>query len=635
MRHAMKYGLVVLCALCFCGALAACGEEKKTELSAPENFRMDDEILYWDEVDGATKYYVYLEGSGTYVSEPSFDTFGLITEKGTHPIEVIALGDEKSTMESEPAVYEYTVEYQGYMYRETGKGGYEITSDPDDPPQGLLLIPEEINGKPVTKIAETGFMNCTKITALIFPDSLDDFGISAFYGCTSLTRVKLSPYLTEIHDLMFACCTSLWDCELPALVEKISGGAFENCPSLKELYIPASATKLFNTSWEGNRLEHIEIAEENPVFYSEGNCIIRRADKELVVGCGASVIPDDVVSIGREAFRSMGITEMPIIPPSVTSIKSSAFAGNPMTSFVLPANVTEFGDTLFWDCDIENLSVADGNKMYYSKGNCILTREDNTVVLGCKNSIIPPEARAIGQRAFMDCKSLKEIEIPSNIEEIGDEAFYECQDLKEVAISSGVEEIGDYVFYGCKSLRHLYLAYGLKKMGKDVFSYCWSLDGIAIPESLAEITTDSFSNSFANLYMAWKSRPDGWPSFYSAGKEYGCTLAYDEEGYCYLVCTDKISYDEDVGHFKFCSLPDFGYFFKAPQRRGYTFAGWATEEGGEVVFETEFFSGIIEGLGYSQYAEFMCTLFDEDRTEAYQKLKDKTLYAVWVPNQES
>lgn len=610
MKHAMKYGLVVLCALCFCGALAACGEEKKTELSAPENFRMDDEILYWDEVEGATKYYVYLEGSGTYVSEPSFDTFGLITEKGTHPIEVIALGDEKSTVESEPAVYEYTVEYQGYMYRETGKGGYEIAADPDDPPQGLLLIPEEIDGKPVTKIIDKSFADCTKITAVILPDSLTNYGVASFLNCTSLRRVKLPLYLTEIEDHLFAGCTCLWDCELPALVEKISIGAFRNCPSLKELYIPASATKLFNTSWEGNRLEHIEIAEENPVYYSEGNCIISRADKELVVGCGASVIPDDVVSIGYGAFSDAGITEMPIIPPSVTSIKSYAFARNPMTSFVLPAKVTEIGDNIFASCDIENLSVAEGNKKYYSKGNCILTREDNTVVLGCKNSIIPPEARAIGQRAFMDCKSLKEIEIPSNIEEIGDMAFCECENI-----------------------RHIYFADGIKKLGDYVFEYCWSLDGIAIPESLTEITLDSFSSSFATLYMAWESRPDGWPiGFRDAAAEYGCTLAYDEEGYCYVIRTGKIS--SNVG---FTLLPDFGVFIKAPQRRGYTFAGWATEEGGEVVYKPEIHSGIQTEMftNHKQYTEFLCTLIGEHATDAYQKLKDKTLYAVWVPNQES
>ncbi len=608
MKHALKYGLVALCAVCLCGALAACGEEKKTELSAPENFRMEDEVLYWDEVEGATKYYVYLEGSGTYVSEPSFDTFGLITESGIHPIEVIALGDEKSTMESEPAVYEYTVRYQGFMYRETGKGGYEITANPDDPPKGLLLIPEEIDGKPVTEIVAQGFMNCTEITAAILPDNLANLGPSAFYGCTSLRRVKLPSYLTEIADLMFLNCTSLWDCELPALVEEVSIGAFENCSSLKEVYIPASATKLFGNPWRGTRLEHIEIAEGNPVYYSEGNCIIRRADKELVTGCGASVIPNDVVSIGSWAFSGTGITEM-AIPQSVTSIKSYAFTGNPMTSFVLPAGVTEIGDTIFSGCDIESLSVAEGNKKYYGKGNCILTREDNTVVLGCKNSVIPPEARAIGQSAFMGCDGLREIEIPSNIEEIGDEAFRECQNL-----------------------RRIYLANGLKKIGSSVFYYCWSLDGIAIPESVTEIATDAFIRSRSYIYMAWgkESQPGDFyinDTYGINGYCFDCTLAYDEEGYCYVVSTNQLEAGEN-------------YFFysiswaAAPIRRGYTFAGWATEEGGEVVFQPEIFSGTESEMftGHTQEVEQTRVRFGEDDHEVFQKLMGLTLYAVWIPN---
>lgn len=606
--------LILLFAASLLGAFAACGEgEKKTQLSVPENLRMEDEVLHWDEVAGATQYLVYFGEKGQYTSDPQFDTFGLITEEGSYPIEVIALGDDESTIESDPAVFEYTVTYQGFMYRETADGGYEITANPEDPPRGFLLIPETIDGTPVTGIVDKGFIHCTGITAAILPDSINDLGFSVFYGCTSLKRVKLPSYLSTIPINMFADCTSLWDFSFPAGVEKISAAAFLNCSSLKELIIPASATELLGSPWKGNRLERIEVEEGNSVYYSEGNCVVTRAEKKLVLGCAASAIPDDVVSIGNMAFARAGIEGIEI-PESVKTIDAFAFLGNPMKNFVLPAGVTGFEARILEGCDLESLSVAEGNKTFYGEGNCVITRDTNTIALGCNNSVIPSVAERIGPSAFAACEGLKEIAVPSNIKEIGDSAFADC-----------------------KNLRRIYLSDGLKRIGESAFQYCWSLDGIAIPESVTEIVSGAFYMSGAMLYMACdrESKPSGWDAdFMKDGiceYFYGCNLAYDEEGYCYVVSTDKLLITGSGADLSFSMSIEP----KAPCRRGYVFAGWAIESGGEIVFDAEIFTGILTEITthHQQEAEYTYTAFGEGPSiDDFREIEGKTLYAVWVPN---
>ena len=114
---------------------------------------------------------------------------------------------------------------------------------------------------------------------------------------------------------------------------------------------------------------------------------------------------------------------------------------------------------------------------------------------------------------------------------------------------------------------------------------------------------------------------------------YGCTLAYDADGYCYVVSTNKLETGSEHSLYFSWSLSTDA---KTPCRRGYTFAGWATEEGGEVVFEPEFSSGIHQEFptGHEQYAEYMHTVFDETSPQkAHEKLMDKTLHAVWIPNE--
>lgn len=54
---------------------------------------------------------------------------------------------------------------------------------------GNLIIPDTIDGLPVTGIGDNAYKDCTTLTSIIIPNSITTIGSSVFYNCTSLTEV--------------------------------------------------------------------------------------------------------------------------------------------------------------------------------------------------------------------------------------------------------------------------------------------------------------------------------------------------------------------------------------------------------------------------------------------------------------
>lgn len=90
--------------------------------------------------------------------------------------------------------------------------------------EGDVVIPSEIGGLPVTRIAESAFKENNTLRSVIIPDSVVEIGANAFYSCKSLQKVVLSKNVTEIKDNTFAF-SSLKQINLEH-VSVFSGGAF-------------------------------------------------------------------------------------------------------------------------------------------------------------------------------------------------------------------------------------------------------------------------------------------------------------------------------------------------------------------------------------------------------------------------
>lgn len=150
-----------------------------------------------------------------------------------------------------------------------------------------------------------------------------------------------------------------------------------------------------------------------------------------------------VTSINESAFNGCSLTSI-TIPDSVTSIDNYAFSGcNGLTSINIPNSVISIGTLAFGDCSsLASITVENDNAIYDSRDNCnaIIETDSDTLVVGCKSTIIPDSVTSIGNYAFKGCSSLALIKIPDSVTWIGDSAFEHCNSLKEVYYSGSNEQ---------------------------------------------------------------------------------------------------------------------------------------------------------------------------------------------------
>ena len=329
--------------------------------------------------------------------------------------------------------------------------------------------------------------------------------------------------VTAIHDYAFYCNRDITSVSIPATVVSIGGNAFTGAENLVS----------------------ITVAADNPVLDSRNNCnaIIETATNTLIVGCQATIIPETVTTIGKEAFEFQeNLTAITIpnsvtlikerafvrtglrqltIPGSVTTIESSAFDScSQLTSLnmeegveriggrvffqctklpgvTIPSSVTSIGSSVFLYCyAISEMSVESGNTVYDSRNGCnaIIETATNTLVVGCQSTQIPATVTAIGEHAFSSCINLTSIEIPSSVTSIGEYAFSGCSNLQSFVIPNSVKEIGMSAFNSCKKLEELVIPNSVTSMGIGVFSFCEGLTSLTIGSGLDTIPSSTFAN---------------------------------------------------------------------------------------------------------------------------------------------
>lgn len=85
-----------------------------------------------------------------------------------------------------------------------------------------VIIPDS-----VIEIGDSAFEKCVGITDIIIPDSVTEIGYSAFYGCKKLSSIKLSANITEIEDKTFFDCWALESIDIPEGVTTLGSGVFD------------------------------------------------------------------------------------------------------------------------------------------------------------------------------------------------------------------------------------------------------------------------------------------------------------------------------------------------------------------------------------------------------------------------
>ena len=323
-----------------------------------------------------------------------------------------------------------TLEYLSYSINDDG---IHIT-DCDISASGDLVIPDKIEGQPVTAIEGRAFRYCESISNITIPDSVTSIGEEAFSNCFALRSIVIPDGVTSIEEGTFFRCISLSNIVIPDSITSIGSSAFESCYSLSNIELPKNITSI-----------------EDCTFYS-------------CTSLSNFEIQENISSIGGWAFASC------------TSL----------TEITIPEGVTEIGDVPFIGCSkLEKIKVDENNKYYDSRENCnaIIETETNTLIQGCENTVIPESITSFGEGAFALITGLTEITIPKSITYIAPRAFMGCTSLSDITIPDSITDIDDCAFDGCISLKSIYIPSSVVSVGYGLFRRCYSLDSIVVDEN--------------------------------------------------------------------------------------------------------------------------------------------------------
>jgi predicted small lipoprotein YifL len=317
-----------------------------------------------------------------------------------------------------------------------------------------VTIPAAISGVAVTEFVPNAFARNTRIISVVIPEGVTDVpggpshnkSVGAFEGCSSLQSVLLPSTLKSIDEWAFA------------------GSA------LTSLTLPDGLREIGDDAFYGER-----------TYSNEGFNVSAGINKIQTL-----VIPDSVISIGRDAFRDCGIQTLKL-GSGLTTIGISTFADNRIKDLTIPDSVTAINAIAFVSCGIETLNLGKG-----------LTRIGRRAF--ASNQIaeltIPAQVTTIEAEAFSGNR-ISALVIPNSVTNI-EEGVFKDNRIAELTIPAQVKTIGEEAFSG-NQISALVIPNGVTLLGRDSFANN-PLVSVTIPPSLAASGNDAgFSGAFSGM----------------------------------------------------------------------------------------------------------------------------------------
>ena len=418
---------------------------------------------------------------------------------------------------------------------------------------GEVVIPAEIDNKPVTKIADMAFMAssvpaATNITKITIPDSVTTIGAGVFFGCnrlqevvfpenvsipstasmfrdcTALQSVTIPQNVTSLDMYMFQNCesletisfpegsllvliqmlalkkTAIQEIELPKNLEKIESQAFEDCKKLTDITIHDKVTSISTSAFNNIPKEQLTIhgiAGSYAFDYANTNGYTFAAIQESA----------DLVT----TYLQAKIDEAKGLDPELYTKESYA---DLLTAIAHAEQVLEEAtEQTQIDTEIAALQgVIDALDPFAFRYQEIAEGAE-IAITGFNNpggaaeipaAIDGKPVTSIGEGAFED-DLITSVSIPAGVKTIGNAAFRRCSQLQTVTFAEGsaLASIGDNAFEGCQQLSGLQLPSGVTEIGQAAFNGCRALKEITIPNGVTELKTLTFGTctSLQNIIL--------------------------------------------------------------------------------------------------------------------------------------
>jgi len=363
----------------------------------------------------------------------------------------------------------------------------------------------------------------SNLKEIIFPDSLESIGGSAFSFCWSLSKADfgLSSKCTTIGSNAFHSCASLKSISLPDSLTQMGYMAFY-MSGLESVHIGGNLTDLGEGSLAYCRkLQEITVADNN-ISYSSYDGMLYDHDMKRLLFCPAGrrddvhtadtteticeyafagtaylrsvVLNEGLKEIGQFAFMDSGI-QTPVLPDTLETINESAFRNcTQMTSkLLIPRSVISLGRCMVYGN--ENLTEIE------IEADSVLSRigAETFSGSGIVTFTIPENVSTLGTQVFSECKNLVAVtfETDNNVSNISAWTFTGADKLRRVTFEDGchLTQINARAFEGLPSLDVIDFSEcaGLTKINNYAFRNCGALESVILPDSLLEIGRYAFA----------------------------------------------------------------------------------------------------------------------------------------------
>ena len=325
-----------------------------------------------------------------------------------------------------------------------------------------LVIPDSVQGVPVTAIGQEAFKNAG-MTSVVIPEGVTNIGPEAFNRCENLETVELPSTVEYIGMDSFAYSEKLSSINLPEGLKTIDDFAFDQCSSLTEVTIPSTVdyygpgafaytTKI---TMEGN--ENYQYLADS-IFTADGKTLVQCFSTEENYS-----IPSGTEVIGAYSFRDNLDIKTVDIPEGVRLIDDGAFfQAENLSDIKLPDSVEEIGDSAF-GCivftekkKIDKISFGSkltklGNKVFrgfevgsfeVSKDNQYFSTVDGYLTNKSKDGLI-----------LAPTTSDNEVKIPDGIISVySDDFMSQNEGVEKVTLSDSVRVLNADSMYSVKEL---------------------------------------------------------------------------------------------------------------------------------------------------------------------------------------